>query len=182
MTVWFTSDLHLGHANVIKYCRRPFPHVDAMNEALISGWNDLVKDTDTVYVLGDVALCRPALALSFVSRLRGRKHLVFGNHDKPLRKHYQDSGLFEWCKDLAQIKHENQTVVLCHYPMMTWNKSGSGSWHLHGHCHGSLPLDRSALRMDIGIDPNGYAPVSFESVTSVMSRRSFKAVDHRGAD
>lgn len=196
MTVFFTADLHLGHARVIEYCRRPFKHVDEMNKQLIARWNARVSNHDDVYILGDVALCRPEQALAFVRGLNGRKFLVFGNHDKPNRKHYDRSeavgrngGLFEWLKDLAQVKIPDvdapngvRQVVLCHYPLMTWNKSHHGSWHLHGHCHGSLKDDSHSRRIDVGVDCHDYAPVSYDEVKALMAKKLWKPIDHHGAD
>ena len=53
--IWFTSDLHFNHLNILKYepKSRPFENVAEMNEALIKNWNDRVKPEDTVFVLGD---------------------------------------------------------------------------------------------------------------------------------
>jgi len=76
---WFTSDHHFGHTNIIKYCNRPWSTVEEMNEGLISRWNEVVADEDVVWVLGDVTM-RPS-NLGPVSRLKGKKYLVAGNHD-----------------------------------------------------------------------------------------------------
>mgnify|MGYP001590537844 CR=1 FL=1 len=187
---WFVSDTHFDHARVIEYCRRPFANVDEMNETLITNWNATVGARDFVYLLGDVALTKADRALRFVTRLKGRKHLVFGNHDKPNRKEYERSGQFEWCKDLAEIKipdprftqSDPLRITLCHFPLISWNQSGRGAWHLHGHCHGTLPTDVRSLRLDVGVDVHGYAPVSLERVAEIMATRAFKPVDHHGAD
>lgn len=94
MTTFFTSDLHLGHTNIIKYERRPFADVDEMNEGLIDKWNSRVDDTDTVIILGDLIM-NPYRKkrdneeqdrvrqerMSLCSRLRGTKRLLMGNHD-----------------------------------------------------------------------------------------------------
>ena len=82
MTTWFTADLHLGHANIIGYCNRPFPDVGAMNDGLVGRWNDSVADHDTVWVLGDVALGQIDHTLALVRRLAGHKQLLTGNHDR----------------------------------------------------------------------------------------------------
>lgn len=83
MTTWFTSDTHFGHANIIKYCDRPFASVDAMNKAIIKNWNSVVSPDDTVYHLGDVALGDINSSLACVGALNGYKILVLGNHDRP---------------------------------------------------------------------------------------------------
>ena len=53
MNIWFTSDLHLGHGNIIKYCNRPFKDIEHMNRALIDNWNSRVKLNDVVFHVGD---------------------------------------------------------------------------------------------------------------------------------
>ena len=104
MSTWFTADLHLGHANIIRYCARPFTDVEAMNRALIEQWNEVVDDGDDVWVLGDVAMGKIAETLPLVSELRGRKLLLTGNHDRCWDGHgrraegweerYLDAGFF----------------------------------------------------------------------------------------
>lgn len=86
---WFTSDLHLDHANIVGYCRRPFPDVKAMADGLAERWETVVQPTDDVWVLGDLTLRNPCpdgvpvgWLEAFVSGLPGRKHLVLGNHDR----------------------------------------------------------------------------------------------------
>lgn len=81
MTIFFTSDLHFSHRNVIEYCQRPFKDIDEMNEAIVSQWNSQVKTEDIVYVLGDFSLNPNAMSL-FFPRLNGSKVLVAGNHDQ----------------------------------------------------------------------------------------------------
>ena len=78
---YFTSDLHFGHKNVIRFCDRPFKTVHQMNEAIIDNWNNIVSDSDRVFVLGDVFLCKPEEAKEYIEKLNGYKILVKGNHD-----------------------------------------------------------------------------------------------------
>ena len=82
MTRWFTADLHLGHANIIQYCDRPWPDADAMDRGLIERWNATVADDDEVWVLGDVAMGRIEESLRLIGELHGTKLLVPGNHDR----------------------------------------------------------------------------------------------------
>ena len=51
--IWFTSDLHLGHANILRLAGRPWEDVDRMNAALVTAINARVMPGDTLYVLGD---------------------------------------------------------------------------------------------------------------------------------
>ena len=157
--VFFTSDLHFGHANVIKYSQRPFSSADEMDAVLVRNWNGVVRARDTVYVVGDLALKRTAQLLELLRSLQGHKHLIFGNHDKALRKEPKALELFESVQDLKTVKIQDpdakdgvQRIVLCHFPMLVWDKSHYGAWHLHGHCHGTLPDDPHSLRLDVGVD------------------------------
>lgn len=174
MTVFFTSDTHYGHANIIKYCNRPFNSVEHMNNQMIANWNNRVSHDDIVYHVGDFAFMKNHR--SILDRLNGSKHIVLGNHDKGISK---DDG---WASisNYKEITVEGQTIILCHYAMRVWNKSHRGSWMLYGHSHGSLPDDKNALSIDVGVDCHNYAPISFDEIKRLMSKKTFKPVDHHG--
>jgi calcineurin-like phosphoesterase family protein len=178
--VWFTSDTHFGHARVIEYSNRPFPSVEEMDEAMILNWNAMVRPGDRVYHLGDFSFHRPERSVAIARRLMGQKYLVLGNHDKRLRNEPDFLSHWIWARDLEGIAVADQRIVLCHYAMLTWNQSHRGAWMLHGHSHGSLPRDSHSLRMDVGVDPMGYQPVSFETVRDEMASRDFRPIDHHG--
>lgn len=187
MGLFFTSDLHFGHKNVIKYCNRPFASVEEMDESIIENWNKTVSKKDIVYVIGDFSFHRPEKTLEIFHRLNGHEiHLIAGNHDKRIK---QAKAAFTSCENLKEIKlmdrdayGEKQHIVLCHYPMITWNKSHYGSWMLHGHCHGSLKDDRTSLRLDVGVDVWNFTPISFDFIKSAMKLKKFEPVDHHGRD
>lgn len=185
MTVWFTADLHLGHRNIIEHCHRPWATVEEMDEALIWNWNRLVKPGDSVYVLGDIAMCKLDRAVELVSQLQGQKFLIVGNHDKGLTRKKAFTDLFVWVKDLYCVKIADpeahggkRRIVLCHYAMRTWHCQHYGTWHLYGHSHGTLPVDPHSLSADVGVDAQGYSPVSYENVKDTMVRRTFVPLDH----
>lgn len=178
MTVYFTSDTHYGHHRVIEYSKRPFTSIEAMNEAMVDRWNAVVKPGDLVYHLGDFALCNVEQAVAIARRLRGQKYLIFGNHDKRLRKDLTFIGAWIWAKDLTQIQVGDQKITLCHYAMRTWASSHHGAWQLYGHSHGSLPENPRAKSTDVGVDCWSYAPVSYEALSEVMSKRTYEPVDH----
>ena len=79
--VFFISDTHFGHGNVIKYSKRPFSCADEMDEAMIAAWNAVVKPGDRIYHLGDFSFHRPEKGQKILSRLSGQKFLLAGNHD-----------------------------------------------------------------------------------------------------
>ena len=178
--VWFTSDTHFGHTNIVTYSERPFDDVYEMNEALVRNWNAVVRAGDVVYHLGDFALCDAASATKIVKCLSGQKYLVFGNHDKVLRKDESFLKNWIWAKDVADIKVGLQRVVLMHYAMRVWNQSHRGAWQLHGHSHGSLKEESHLLQADVGVDCWNQRPVSFEELAAKMATKNYQPVDHHG--
>lgn len=79
--VFFTSDTHFGHANIIRFCKRPFENVEEMNEVLIENWNKVVSDDDTVFHLGDFAFGGSNVWKEIIPRLKGHINLIIGNHE-----------------------------------------------------------------------------------------------------
>lgn len=179
MTIWFTSDTHWQHANIIAHCRRPFSTVEEMNERLIDNWNSVVARGDVVYHLGDFAITwkkHDAVGVtSLLRRLRGSIHLIYGNHDRDAVK--LATG-FSWQGEYKRIRVDKQPIVLFHYPIASWHGIHRDAWHLHGHCHGNLTENLSLKRLDVGVDCWNYSPVPFDVVRDEMQRREFVPVDH----
>ena len=128
---YYISDLHLGHANVIKFDPRPFQSLEEMHQTIIKNWNSVITPEDSVYILGDFAFKNES-GLEIISQLVGRKYLIKGNHDRPTQ---EMTAYFEWVKDYAVIGDCNIKVVLCHYPIAHWNHQYRNSVHLYGHVH-----------------------------------------------
>jgi calcineurin-like phosphoesterase family protein len=162
--IYFTADTHFSHANIIKYCNRPFKDVQEMNETLIDNWNSVVQDSDTVYVLGDFGF---GDCSKIIQKLKGIKILIIGSHDKDtirLCKSY-----FKFITPLYELKQDNYHITLCHYCMRIWPKSHYNSWHLYGHSHGSLePIGKS---WDVGVDKNSFIPLSLNNIIEIMKNQ-----------
>ncbi len=79
--IYFIADTHFNHANIIKYCNRPFNDTYEMNEYIVKKWNSVVEDDDIVYHLGDVGFGSLREVKSLVERLNGTKILLRGNND-----------------------------------------------------------------------------------------------------
>lgn len=155
--IWFTSDFHVGHRNIIKYCNRPFQSVEEMDEYLLHEWHSKVSDDDTVYFLGDFSLDRRAeRVLSMLNALPGDIHFIRGNHDVALK----NVDLPQFHSGTLEVEIDGQRLLLSHYPFEEWSgmpfrngriHSGSTVWHLHGHSHGNLKTIVSG-RYDISWD------------------------------
>lgn len=199
MTVWFVSDTHFYHKNVIDFCDRPVPkmedrqeRVKVMNSLLIERWNERIKVNDEVYHLGDFAFCGKTARKEIIQKLNGRKYLVRGNHDPDKEEWWKEAG-FEWVRDYhklmihdkyedeesGEFKQYHQVVILCHFPILSWDGMSYGTWMLHGHCHGSLPPTKM-MRLDVGVDTNDLYPYSYDEVKNIMTKRSVIPVDHHG--
>ena len=175
--IFFTSDHHFGHKNIIKFCNRPFESVEEMDETMIKRWNEKISPDDDVYHLGDVALCSPNKLKKIIDRLHGKIHLIKGNHEKSAlacKDH------FEWIKDYYELTVEDdefpegkQKIILLHYGMRVWNKSHWGTYHLYGHSHGTLPDDPKMRAIDVGVDCHDFYPVSYEEVKAIMKKKEW---------
>lgn len=190
----FTADHHFGHTNILKYANRPFENVDDMNESMISKWNEVVGSDDTVYYVGDFTLAGFEPFVQYVMRLNGKIKFIPGGHDHRWLKDFDQfvvpskSGHFaEILPPLYSLEIPNKgkyplVIVLCHYPLLTWDRSHYGAFHLHGHSHGKIgkigksgmeeldpPLKRGE-RMDIGVDCHDYYPVSLEKVLLTLGK------------
>lgn len=168
--IYFTSDLHLGHANIIRHCNRPFASAEEMDAALIANWNAKVREKDTVYILGDLMFRNKRPPEEYLAQLPGKKHLIVGNHDKAWMKKVDLTAWFESVEMMQFLKEGQQKMTLCHYPMMTWPFANYDGWMIYGHIHESTdmlfwPLIQQSSRMlNAGADVNGFAPVTFEEM------------------
>lgn len=169
---WFTSDQHFGHRNIIRFCNRPFVSIDDMDTELIKKWNEKIGENDEVFVLGDLAWREPS---RYLKALKGKLHLITGNHD-----HKQTRKLPRWqsVQSFLELKDEKVgLIVLCHYPLQVWARSHFGTWHLHGHSHGSLrPLP--GYRLDVGVDTHDFYPYNYDDIKIKMSNMQLRAIDH----
>ena len=177
--VWFTSDWHLSHNNVIKYDNRPFDNIKEMNDEIIKRFNTLVKPDDHVIFLGDMFFGSYKELMTILDNINCKNiHYVYGNHDKLIKK--EMLGKFLTLTDILTVVVGKQEIVCCHYAMRVWNRCHHGSWHLYGHSHGSLPDDTNSKSFDVGVMCHDYYPLEFEDVSQIMSKKTFKAVDHHG--
>ena len=235
MSLFLTSDLHLGHANIMKYSKRPgltdeelklleqeekwdiedsqmkkdgkvppqrsrfkpcASSVARMDKYLIDNINDMVQPDDVLWHLGDFCFgsgfssnagnkgSDNPIAERYRHLLQCKNiHLIWGNHDN-----YSIRNYFSSASDVHTLRWEGQDMVLCHYAMVTFNKSHRGVWHLYGHSHSGLekwmdehmPGRRS---MDVGVDNaykifGSYRPFAFKEIRDIFKNRLGFSADH----
>lgn len=161
--IFFTSDTHFGHSNIIRYCGRPFATKEEHDQALIDNWNAVVQPGDTVYHLGDFGFGDSAYLRKLAGKLRGQINLIRGNHDTNLS---QMADRFGFIKDTHLLKTKiNDTplaIFLSHYPHRTWPHRPRNAYHLYGHVHNNM--EPYGLSFDVGVDCWNYAPLSLLQV------------------
>lgn len=187
---FFTSDPHFGHDGLYhptKGMRKTFRNSREGDAHLINQWNSVVPPGGFVCHVGDFTFGRAGKAdLDFwkeiSSQLNGNIIFVMGNHDDGLKiRDILSLPKFVWAGVLRRVtvadpegnvRRKNQPsyqeIVLCHYPMEVWEKKSYGSWHLHGHMHGT-PLNHVGLRMDVGVDTHNFKPYTYAEVKAKMA-------------
>lgn len=171
--IWFVSDMHFGHKNIVSYCGRPYDSTEEMNEALVENWNEHVKPSDVVYHLGDWAFND----YHHIARLAGNIISIPGNHDREREAKllpYLPNG---FAPEVVYLKIDTvNRFTLCHYPFESWRREYR--FHLHGHTHGMTqtarnPEDRGYEgyrgpinnRLDVGVDATKlYRPLHLDEV------------------
>ena len=187
--IFFTSDPHFGHKNVLTFCERPFADLSAMHESLIANWNSVVTNDDTVFLLGDVFWTHNKTFMKHVyAQLNGRIYLIFGNHDlvEAYKAGFPNVTILHdivmiWI-DLYDPVQDTSTmyqIQLCHFPLMTWpQRIHHNCMHLHGHIHSMLvgnftgmdsALPRWPNQYDVGVDNNNYTPIEFQEVLKKLN-------------
>lgn len=113
---WFVSDLHWGHELVYRKYRSKYASKEDAMQALINQWNKQVKSHDIVYILGDVTFDKWAPTKEFLSKLKGVKRLVIGNHDSRFTAREWIELGFDDVRDTVELKLGDEKVLLSHYP------------------------------------------------------------------
>lgn len=169
--VWFTSDTHFGHKNIIEYCKRPFLDEIEMDRKLIDNWNSVVKGNDLVFHLGDFGRNNPK---EIFNKLKGKIHFILGNHDNK-NKILPATNVTVYNSDILRVTINNQIIVLCHYPILSWDKQSIGAWHLYGHIHTvkGISYDKAPFQQswDVGVDNNDFYPVSMVKIREIMESK-----------
>ena len=173
--IYYISDLHFYHSNIIKMCQRPAANVKMMNESLINYWNRTVTNDDTVYFLGDFSFkCSQNQADKILEQLNGKKYFIKGNHDKETwLNRIKEKHLIEDWFDYKDINDNGRRVILCHYPLHSWNGMHRGSYHLYGHVHKKTVANAEwqKNRFNVSCEVLYYTPKTLDQLIEERDRK-----------
>ena len=176
---WFTADTHFYDKNIIRRGYRPFDTVEEMNSELVRRWNETVPESGIVFHLGDFSQggCREWRTI--LSKLHGHIYLIRGNHDNLTKRMMVYNKTFVRVLPQMNILIDGQKIILNHYPFLFYCGELDNVWQLFGHIHSGpnekhgFDLPRLNLlfpfQYDVGVDNNGFRPVSFQEVKEKIS-------------
>ena len=176
--IYLTSDLHFNHANILKYEpeSRPFSSIEEMNEVIIQNWNEVVKISDTVYVLGDMSMGLVENAIPLIKRLNGKIILIRGNHDTPKRlAAYAELGIE--IHDIFYLPYRGKFFIMCHFPIASKEfmdmvrNDNSEVVNLYGHLHHNAPKGYVDGTYHVGLDTNNLKPISIDKIWEECEER-----------
>ena len=177
--LFLTSDSHLGHFNICKYCHRPFQSRSEMDQTLIKNWNEVVPEDGIVVHCGDFMLPHNEDIKEYnkyLNRLNGRVLLLRGNHDLASLDWVSDKLIA--VRDQAMIVVDGVKLFAQHYPCAAFN----GDYHVYGHIHtladgtcygidGDVTKVMGKNTYDVGVDQNGYTPVSYWQLCDIFRKK-----------
>lgn len=180
--LFFTSDTHLGHFNICKYCHRPFTSRSEMDQTLIKNWNAVVPEDGIVVHCGDFMLPHDNDVkeyMRYMNKLNGRILLLRGNHDR-IDLMTENEKLIS-VQDKAMIEVDSIKIYAEHYPCAAFN----GDYHVYGHIHTlsdgvCYGMDAEALgamkktTYDVGVDQNHYTPISYWQLCDIIRKQMYK--------
>jgi len=181
--IYLTSDLHFGHDREFVYRPRGFSSIEEMNSIILYNWNNLITDEDDVYILGDLMLGNNDIGMILLSQLRGKLHIILGNHDTDNRK-----ALYESLPHVVEItyatmlKYRKYHFYLSHYPTMTGNLEKESlhqmTLNLFGHTHSKEKFYNDMPFMyNVAMDANNCTPVSLDTIIDRMKAKVQECVD-----
>ena len=186
--IYLTSDLHLGHDREFIWKARGFNSIQQMNETIVETWNRTVDDDDDIYILGDVMLGSPD-NIHYVERLRGRIHIVLGNHDTAKREEMYRNlpNVVEVAEVGIRLKYKKHHFILTHYPMLTGNLEKESlkqmSLNLYGHTHQlSNFYNDMPFLYNVGVDSHDCYPVLLDDIIEEMYAKVKECVAFLGEE
>ena len=167
---FYIADTHFGHDNIRRLSNRPFNTTEEMDKAIIDNWNNVITDEDDVYILGDFAFKSGNHPIEYLKKLKGKKHLIVGNHDTKLLKDPNCRKYFVEIVDMKMVDDNGTQIFLCHYPLVEWNGYYRNVIHFYGHIHNTFHNDTTKYAMNmknaynVGVDIIGFKPCTLKEI------------------
>lgn len=169
--IYLTSDLHFCHDKPFLYTPRGFTNIDDHDKTIIRNWNSIVTDEDEVYILGDLMLNNNEKGLEYIKQLKGKIHIIIGNHDTNAR-----IALYKTLANIVEvvyatrIKYKDREFYLSHYP--TYTSAGEMPkepkkvlYNLYGHTHQQTNFFNDMFFIyHVGLDSHNNCPISLDQV------------------
>lgn len=172
----YIGDLHFGHRSVIDFDHRPFADVEEMDRVLIHLWNSKVQKDDDIYIVGDFAYRNERPEEWYLRQLKGRKHLIMGNHDEKLLGNEKAMGYFDSVDKMMHVVDNGRHICVCHFPIAEWNGFYKGHYHIYGHIHNKTEgvfqyMKTLENALNAGCMINNFMPASFNEL--VRNNKAF---------
>jgi len=176
MTNYFTSDLHLGHNNIIKLCNRPFTSLEEMDRTIIQNINNTVYERDTLYIIGDLIYKSSKDPIEYIKQIKCKKVLILGNHDT---WYHKDPTLYnKYFQEVTQYLDraiDGRRVIMFHYPILEWQGYHSNNcYHIYGHTHSDFLYNKESAQRKLveseprmfnaTVDRNQFKPQTLEQL------------------
>jgi calcineurin-like phosphoesterase family protein len=186
--IFFTSDSHYGHSNILKFCDRPFEDVEEMDRMLIENWNKKVPHDGLVFHLGDFAWGGYEFWKKIRDQLNGDIILIKGNHDQKNMSSTAEQELFKYVSWQMLIEIEGRKIWLNHFPFLcyagVYREPKKLVYSLYGHVHSGpdkkgqdIPrlVHTYPMQYDVGVDNNNYEPISWEELNNKIQLQLLKS-------
>ena len=168
--IWFSSDLHIGHDKDFIYKPRGFDSIEEHDKILLSNWNSIVSEDDTVYLLGDLMLNDNEHGIDLLKRLNGHIELIIiGNHDTDTRIDLYHKEICKLTRYAVLLQDKKWRFFLSHYPTITANfddnKRHLPLMNLFGHTHQKdMFYNNNPYMYNVGLDAHNMFPVNLEQI------------------
>jgi len=166
---YYIADTHFGHENILKLSKRPFESIKEMDKAIIENWNNRVTDSDNIYILGDFAY-KSQDPISYLKKLKGKKHLIIGNHDNKLLSNKKYEKYFSSVTFIKTVNDSGKRIICCHYPMVEWDGYYRNTLHFYGHIHNNFEnstnqyISKIKNAYNVGVDIIGFMPKTLNEI------------------
>jgi calcineurin-like phosphoesterase family protein len=167
---FFIGDTHFFHGNTwLKFKRddgtplRPFSSTHEMNEYMIDKWNSVVKEQDYVYHMGDVTFRYDGAFVALMQRLKGRKRLILGNHDR-----IKGTKLLDFFEKLDLWKGFKEFDFTCSHIPLKLDSLRDGHFNVHGHVHQNSLSDPHYI--NVSVEVRDYTPVHLDTILEEIKK------------